>query len=153
MPEFNIILKSLPTQMVASIREQMEGMERLGTLFGEIEKYIKLRSGKINGPGTIVYHEYFDSGIDAEAVWPIVSAIPEEGNIRVYELPGTDAACLVYNGTFEGVGAAHQAIGEWIEEHGYRIAGPNRIVFLDCGDDSNREGKAVIELQYPVEPV
>jgi hypothetical protein len=59
-------------------------------------------------------------------------------------------ASLIYQGQHDAAcEEARQALALWIEEHGYRMNGPDRLVFLECGDDP--EQGAVIEFQYPVE--
>lgn len=154
MPKYDVLLKVLEPQLVASIRERMDDSARLGLLFRQVAEHIAAQGEKQAGPGVTLYHdsEFVEEGLDAEAALPISAVIAGTDQIRVYELPRVgSAACLVYKGTHEGMGEASHAIATWIEENGYRIAGPNRVVFLDCGDDGNTSGEWVIETQYPVE--
>jgi hypothetical protein len=41
-----------------------------------------------------------------------------------------------------------QTLARWIDVHGYRSAGYNRELYLDCGDDPDTW---VTELQEPIE--
>lgn len=154
MPKYDVLLKTLEPQLIASIRERMHDGERLGVLFKQISEYITAQDAKQAGPGFILYYdtEFTDESFDAEAAFPISAAIPETDQIKVYEFPCVEsAACLVYKGTHEGMAEASQVIATWIEENGYRISGPNRVLFLDCGEDETAPGEWVVETQYPVE--
>jgi hypothetical protein len=42
-------------------------------------------------------------------------------------------------------------IGRWLEDSNYRLAGPNREIFLQL-PQAERIGDAVIEMAFPVEP-
>lgn len=149
---YDVVVKRVDPQLVASIREKSCD---LGACFEELASYVTERGGEFSGPAAILYHdlEYCEHGGDVEAVSPIASRLPESGRIRVYELPGVDTmVCLVYQGPHnEAVTEAHQTLARWIESNGYRIAGANRIVFLQCDDSGGEDDKTVIEIQYPVE--
>jgi DNA-binding transcriptional MerR regulator len=154
MPEYDVLLKTLEPQLVASIRERMHDSAREGALFSEVAEYIESQGAKGAGPGLVLLHdtESTEEGFDAEAAYPISTALAGTERIRVYELPRVEsAACLVYKGADEGMGGASRVIAKWIEDNGYRISGPNRIVFLHCGDDKSGTGEWVVETQFPVE--
>lgn len=153
MPRLDVVVKKIEPQLVASMRERITSMGRLGEMFAEVSAHIEKHHGKVAGPGTFIHHdsEYKDGGTDIETVFAICAAIPETDRIRVYELPGVaDMACLVYQGEHnEASEEARQALATWIEENGYQINGPDRLAFLDCGE-SEGNGSSVVEFQYPV---
>ena len=153
MPRLDVVVKTIEPQLVASMRERITFIEREGEMFGEIEEHIKRRGGKIVGPGTLIFHdsEFREGCLDVETVFPIATAIPTAGEMRVYELPGVETmACLIYQGGHNAAGAeAREALARWIEEHGYRINGPDRLAFLHC-DEPGEEEKTVVEFQYPI---
>lgn len=60
-----------------------------------------------------------------------------------------EMACLVYAGRWDDSHAATSALGAWLEQHDYRIAGPFRKVFLQMSDPSV-DARAVVELQIPI---
>ena len=155
MPEYNIVVKKIEAQLVASMREEIRSMDRMGEMFAELEKHIDRHGGKIAGPGTFINHsrECRDGISDIETFYPIAKQIPESESIRVYELPEVaEMACLVYKGKHDEAGkAARQALINWIKENGYRINGPDRLAFLDCAESEDQP--CVVEYQYPVERV
>jgi DNA-binding transcriptional MerR regulator len=151
MPKYDALLKTLEPQLVASIREHMKDIWNMGALFGEAAEYIKSQGAKESGPGMVLYHDT-EEGLDAEIAFPISTPISGTERVRVYELPRVEnAACLVYKGTHAAMGEASHTIAKWIEDNGYRISGPNRVLFLDCEADESNPDVAVVETQFPVE--
>lgn len=153
MPKLDIVVKKIEAQLVASMRERISSIGRMGEMFAEVEEHIKRHGGKIAGPGTSISHcwEHQDEVSDIETVYPISTQIPESESIRVYELPEVaEMACLIYQGKHdEASKSARQTLITWIEENGYRVNGPDRLAFLDCAES---EGQSwVVEFQYPVE--
>lgn len=156
MPRLDVVVKTTEPQLIASMREQITTPERLGEMFAEVTAHITRHGGKIVGPGTFINHdsEYRDGCSDMETFFPIATAIPGSETVHVYELPGVPAmACLIYQGGHNTASEeARQALATWIEEHGYRINGPDRLAFLHC-DEPGDEEKTVVEFQYPVERI
>jgi effector-binding domain-containing protein len=154
MPRLDVVVKTIEPQLVASMRERIASLDRLGGMFAELAEHIKSHGGKTSGPGTFINHdsEYQDGGSDLETVFPICAAIPATDKISIYELPGVTAmACLIYQGGHNAAcDEARQALAAWIEDNGYRIDGPDRLAFLHC-DEQGGEEKSVVEFQYPVE--
>jgi len=154
MPRLDVVVKKLDSQLVASKRERITWSGRLGEMFADVEAHVARHGGRIVGPGTFINYdtEYQDGGSDMETFFPIATPIPEAEDIRVHELSGVPAmASLIYQGFHDAAcEEARQSLATWIEEHGYRMNGPDRLVFLECDDP---EQPAVIEFQYPVEKV
>lgn len=153
MPKFDVMIKTIEPQLVASIRQIVPNVDALAPFFGEIEEYVKAEGCTLAGPGMIIYNndEYPDDEFDGEAAYPITNKLPGTERIRIYEIPQIEVAYMVYTGTYEEVGEAHQMLGAWVAEQGYHLAGANRVVFLHCGEDAGGvEGKTVIEIQYTV---
>ena len=150
MPKYDVLLKTLEPQLIASIREHMKDITNMGALFGEVAGYIESQGAKA-GPGMVLYHST-EEGLDAEIAFPISTPIAGTDRIQVYELPRVEnAACLVYKGTHAAMGEASHTIAKWIEDNGYRISGANRVMFLECEADESNPDVCVVETQFPVE--
>ena len=55
-------------------------------------------------------------------------------------------------GAFNTLNQAYSALVAWIEANGYRIAGPNREVYLHCTSPVRQNDESyVTEIQFPVE--
>jgi effector-binding domain-containing protein len=85
----------------------------------------------------------------AEAMVPVDRPVTNQGQVRVYELPAVEVASYVHEGNFEDFGQGHTILLKWIEDHGYRIAGDYRELYIkhDLTDLSN----SITEIQYPIE--
>lgn len=108
------------------------------------------------GPGLAVYYdpEYRERDADVEAAVPIGEQVASGGRVVVRELPGADSmACVVHQGAYDGIGQAYTALMSWIEANGYRIAGPNREVYLRGPESGVDQAGYVTEVQFPVEKV
>lgn len=84
----------------------------------------------------------------AHAGMPVRIDPGESGDFTVVDLPEMPlAATQIYRGDMNGVLEPHQDLVQWIEDNGYRTAGPSREVTLVWDVDTS---KWVTELQEPV---
>jgi DNA-binding transcriptional MerR regulator len=89
--------------------------------------------------GSVVLHAGFDIGDQDVASTEVV---------RVVDLPAVQVASVIHRGTMEGIEPAFEALIRWIEDGGYRLAGPSRELYHEFHhEDPTRH---VTELQVPV---
>jgi DNA-binding transcriptional MerR regulator len=151
LPAYEIVLKRVDTQRVASVREVLPGYSDVGRLFGELRAY-QQRHGVIARAWTAAWYdpEYRESQVDGEATFTTDGSLPEDGRVRAGELPAVDTmACAVHHGPFDTVSRAYSALMAWIEGGGYRILGPHRELYLRSGNEQNNQ-EYVTEIQFPV---
>jgi DNA-binding transcriptional MerR regulator len=168
MPDFEILLKSVKAQWIASVRETISSWDQdvvgptLTRMFDEVLEHLLDHDADFADPGTALYHHqnpFIDNGIkkeelDVEAAAPIDEPVPESDRVRVRELPQMEVAYAVHHGDFSGLPLAKKAIFAWIEENGYRRTGPIREVYLhhDPNHEANYDSPHhVTEVQFPVE--
>ena len=151
-PMYEVVLKKLPAQNVAAIRKTLPNYGQLNTLFGQLFGPIW---GKVKfaGPTVAIYHdpEFKEEDVDVEVAIPIEGTLPDGGPVQSRELPGGLMACAVYQGPYEGIGEAYNAVMAWIEPNGYRVAGPVRENYLRSPGDTNDPTQYVTEIQVPVD--
>jgi effector-binding domain-containing protein len=153
MPTQEVVLKSVPAQPVASIRDHVS-IPGIGRLFGEVFGYLGQRGiGPAGPPVGIFYDEEFgEQDQDVEIAVPVSESVTESERVKTHELPAVEKmACIIHEGSYETVGGAYGQLMAWVEANGYRIAGPCREVYLqgpESGDDSSTY---VTEVQLPVE--
>lgn len=155
MPDYDVVIKQVEPQLVASVRDTLPGYPAVGRLFEEIYAYLaRLNLDGLASVGTAIWHdeEHKTSGIDGEAVVFLKQPIPEAGRVKVYELPGATLASVVHKGAYNTFSRAYEAVLRWIEANGYRITGPNREVYLYCTQPVRQDDESyVTEIQFPVE--
>jgi effector-binding domain-containing protein len=153
MPTQEVVIKSVPAQSVASVRDTVS-IEGLGQLFGEVFGYLGQRGIGPAGPPVGIYHdqEFREEAVDVEIAVPVAGSVPEGERVKARELPGTEQmACLVHEGGYETVGGTYGQLMKWIEANGYRIAGPCREVYLQGPESGGDPSTYVTEIQFPVE--
>lgn len=155
MPDYDVVIKQIEPQLVAGVRDILPNYPAVGRLFDEVYGYLARFS--VNGldeTGVAIWHddEYKTSDIDGEAVVYLKQPIPEGERVKVYQLPAATMASVVHKGAYNTLNRAYDAIGHWIEANNYKIAGPNREVYLYCTQPVRQDDDSyVTEIQFPVE--
>ena len=108
---------------------------------------------KLLGPTVAIFHdmEFKEENCDVEVGIPVAVDLPQGGAVRTRELQGGKMACAVHAGPYESVGEAYNAVMTWLEKNGYRLAGPQREVYLRGPGDTQNPQEYVTEIQAPVE--
>ncbi|KAA3662376.1 MAG: MerR family transcriptional regulator, partial [Chloroflexi bacterium] len=138
MPAFDVTLKSVDAFTVAAIRETVPTIEQIpqrwGEMFMTIARWIKA-NGYHSGPAITFYHNesYTRQHIDTECAFvirtPKIDKVPQPESpiiVRQLEAVAQMATTVVADYRIEGLEPAYNAIGQWIGDHGYCIAGPPR---------------------------
>jgi effector-binding domain-containing protein len=155
MTAVDVVVKDVEPMLVASVRSVVPNYPSVGSLHGELFAHIGRSGGRPAGPAMAIWHdpEYKESDVDAEAAIPLGGPIPEGGRVKVNELPAATVASYVHHGSYQRLGEAYSGLIRWIEENGYQIAGPNREIYLSCGDGHSvrqDDESYVTEIQFPV---
>jgi DNA-binding transcriptional MerR regulator len=131
MSSYDVVIKDLPAQLVASLRQLVPTYQDTGLLFGELYGYLGHYGA--GGLAMAVYHDegYKEHDVDAEAVALLSAPVPATDRIHVYELPACTVASAVHSGAFTRIGEAYNAVLRWVEANGYRVVGgAGREVYL-----------------------
>lgn len=153
MHGYDIVLKPVPAQRVAAIRETLPAYPAVGSLFAEIGVYLaeqRLRPGAF----TAVWHcpEFQERDVDGEAAVAVDenAALPAHPRVRVEVLPAVEQmACTIHHGPLAALDRAYAALSAWLEATDSRVAGPTREVYHRGGPDQHDLGY-VTEIQFPV---
>jgi DNA-binding transcriptional MerR regulator len=157
MPNYDIVLKTVPSLLVAARRITIPTNDQvpdyLGQAYTEINDYIRKQGLKDNGPCFALWHSPADvyENEDAEAVVPIDRPLPGTERVKVYELPSTQVAAVIHQGDFEEFTQGHAALLEWIDASGYKIVGPYREIYIKHEKGSLSD--TTTEIQFPVEKI
>ncbi|GAB4200301.1 MAG: MerR family transcriptional regulator [Roseiflexaceae bacterium] len=162
---YEIVVKPVEPLAVASVRALVPAVSQMDSYCAML--YERLYSGLARRrivPRELeltIYHnsEYSEVDLDVETAAEIDPALlgdpaPEDG-LTLRELPGAPlAAALVYEGSFDGIGAAVLALLSWTGQHGHTIAGPLRELHLSGPAHAGGQLRepAVLELQAPIAP-
>jgi len=157
MSGYDIVIKKIEPQTVASFRQVLQNPQDVGLMFQQLIEFMDRHGVHPSGPHGVVWHdaEYHENQIDTEAFVAIADALPEGDGVRTTQLPGAAAmACTIHQGSYEGFPEAYTALMSWVENNGYRIAGPIREFYLrGPGPTPTDPATYVTEIQLPVEKV
>ncbi len=152
--DWKVELREQPAQTVVSkrFRTSLAGVgQDIGAAFGAIFAYLgEVGEGPSGAPfGLFPETDFNADDFEMELCVP-VSRMPEpRGDIIAREVPGGEAAATIHKGPYSETAGAYRALGDWVREHGYRIAGPAREVWLN--DPNQVEASELLtEISFPV---
>lgn len=154
MPQ-EVILKEVPKQWIASVRETIPNYPSVGQL------YPRLFTGL--GPAmahmtmcVALWHdpEHKESGVDAEAGVYLQTPVEPGDGIRVYELQDCTAASVIHAGSYQRLPEAYDALLRWVASNGFQVAAPIRELYLHSSMPVRQDDVSyVTEIQVPVSKV
>ena len=146
---FNIVLKSIPDQCVASIRQTVSNFA------GAVDLFQETRCQKHPSWGYLVAIDHTQCFTPDEPMDVEMGFLVEEADLStvtapfaIRTLPGCETMATVVQ---TGNTASHLpfgVLGQWMEAQGYNFAGIGREVYLQ---HHSAEGTTVIEHQIPVQ--
>ncbi len=158
---YDVLLKQVEPQWVAAVRTILPTHSVVGTLFSEVYEAIGPHVAAALGPRpgmdgqTLVLWydtEFKETDVDGAAAFLLRCPVPDNGRMKVHELPAATMAATVHHGSYNTINEAHEAVLKWIEANGYQIVGPDREVYLYNSLPIRRDNPTyVTEIQYPVE--
>ena len=125
---YDVIIKEVSPQWVASVRDKVSSHSNVGYLFDRLFAY--LAPLRVSGLPAVIWHDdsFAEGNIDAEAMIFLSDAVPTGAGVQVYELPAVAMATVVHHGSFQRMTVAYDALIHWLDVSGYRIAGANRVI-------------------------
>ncbi len=160
---YDVMLKSVEPLLVALVRTILPDHSVVGSLFKEVYDGIGPHVAEALGPHpgqagqTLVLWydtEFKDRDVDGAAAFMLRCRVPDNGRMKVEELPACTVAATVHHGSYNTINEAHEAVLTWIEAHDYRIVGPDREIYLYNSAPLSRDNPTyVTEIQYPVEKI
>jgi len=166
MPTYDVVIKKVEPQLVASIRDVVPTPPEQGHLWGELDVFLGQHKASIVGPCLTLYHdtEYKERDWDLEVCEPLGALIPGSERVHIRQLPAVETmACAIHHGDFSNVDQTYNALMTWIQANDYRIVGPSREVYLravaypqphaqyPASYLTDKEQDRLTEIQFPVE--
>ncbi len=136
MKTYEISRADLQPQHVAVVRAHVarDGVtDFLGGVFGEVVEVAARQGRRIVGMPFGRYRVTPD-GFDVEAGFPVDAPVQQEGRVDAGQLPGGPVAHLVYQGPYDGVGAAYEAAVSWVVDNGDQVSADPWECYLDEPD-------------------
>jgi DNA-binding transcriptional MerR regulator len=155
MPVYEVLLKQVDPLLVASVRESIPIGDDLGRQHGKIAAYLDQQRVQQALPAMLLLHSRYELHddrweIDVEAAIPLPTALEGNEEITVQTLPGGLVAYTIHTGADLFLGQAFAALYRWMNDSGYQIIGPPRLVYLQHGEHMDPT-QYVSEVQFPVD--
>jgi effector-binding domain-containing protein len=149
---YDVVLKSLPKQKIASVREVIGAYNQVSPLYGKVASGLGPAMASAGLPVALWHDpEFKEKDVDAEAGFYLKQDVAGAGGVTVHELPEVTAACTVHNGAYRRLQEAYDSLLKWVAESGYQVAGPVREVYLHCTKPVRQDDESyVTEIQVPV---
>lgn len=162
-PAYEVVVKSLGPQSVASIRQIVPAVWEMDyycrTMYSHLYERLHALGVRPLGPEITLYHadEYRELDLDVETSIVVDEMIrrqpPATDDVSFRELPPVEiAACLLYEGAFADIEGAILELLRWTGVHEHASAGAMRELHLS--GPAHVEGQpvasAVVELQLPI---
>jgi DNA-binding transcriptional MerR regulator/effector-binding domain-containing protein len=159
MREYDVVIKRVEAQTVASIRGVVPDVSQLLKWSFEMGDLIKESGVQANGPWLHLYHQsgYQEEGLDVEEALFIDPASANrrkpghDPRLKVYELPAVETMVSVtHQGDWDNLNDAYATIDRWLQSNGYKPTGPCREIYLrEEGDPAD----FLTEIQFPAAKV
>ena len=155
MPEYDIIVKEIDSQHVASLREVLSDPKQVGDMI--VDGFSALMPAGIMpaGPCFAAYHdpEFKPTELDVEIAFPVAAHIaeapqtPAGRKFVVREFPGGKMAVTIHQGPYASIDRAYAAMGEWIAANEMTVAYAPQEAYLTAPDDP---AGPITEIRFPV---
>jgi DNA-binding transcriptional MerR regulator len=149
----DVVIKKTQPLRVAEAREVAAALdpEHIGPVFGRLGPRLASHIQQAGAqPGTLV--GYYDDPEEEGSVGVHVAfdirdqAVPASDGVQIVDLPVVEVASLVHRGGMDTITPVYEALIQWIEDSGFRVAGYSRELYHEMTAD----GPSVTELQMPV---
>lgn len=153
MLKYDVVIKKIDPIKVASIRSILPNYESQHNIWRELGDYLKENNVKMTPPCLVIYYDpgFKECDVDAEIAEHVLGTAPDTDRIKFKELDSVhEMACTVHKGGYEGLPSAYAALQNWIEDNNYKIAGPNRELYLEGEWSKDSVDEYITEIQIPV---
>ena len=120
--------------------------ENLGSIFEELLQYLDSSGLPLGGAFGRFTMGDGEGQVDVEAGFTTARPIAASGRIEPGELPSGEAAVCLHVGPHDEVGAAYQAIAEWVTSEKRRPLPPAWEVYLSILDEDQPRAEVVLPL-------
>ena len=148
----DVVIKELPPQWIASVREVIPSYPAVGRLYGTVVE--ALSPNMPTGIPVAIWHdlEFKEKDVDAEAGFYLKQPLTvAPGPVKVHELPSATVASIIQKGAYNRLSEAYDSLLRWIGSNGYRVAAPIRELYLQNSQPVRQDDESyVTEIQVPI---
>jgi effector-binding domain-containing protein len=156
--EYDIHVKDTAEQPVVTMRTHTSFAKLGETMHGAVQSVLSVIGPKGASPAGApfaIYHNvpFRPDDIDVEMGIPIdhrVDVDEERTQLHLDEMPAGLVAYTVYEGDYRGIGAAYDALYDWLGKSEYRPVGPPREIYRVGPEATRRPNQYRTEIDVPI---
>jgi effector-binding domain-containing protein len=135
----SVIVKRRPPVPIASMRVELKNYGEVSRFEQELSNALPPEClGTLRG---VLWHRCADSGsLEAEPFVALTRRVQAQTSYHLRQLPEATLACAYCDSDDESAEQAYAAIRKWMNLRGYRLAGPNRELYVG----------SMLEIQFPL---
>jgi effector-binding domain-containing protein len=155
---YQVTTKQVANHRIASLKTHTDATnvgEAIGNGFATVFGSLVAEGVHPSGPPFLIMHDV----IDEETAGTIEVCIPVPdgttgggAGVEWREVPAGTVATTTHQGAYDELAPAYHTVTGWIEDHGFRVVGPPREIYLNDPESVPRR-ELLTEVQFPVEPV
>jgi effector-binding domain-containing protein len=124
---------------------------KMGEVYGKLIQFFTKNQLEMAGPPLCIYHVWNPEGyIHFEAAIPVIETIGNVGEIIVSGIAETKAVEYLHVGSYDGLGPAHELLGNYIQDCGYKMAGSPYEEYLTDPSKEPDPQKWQTRIVYPI---
>ncbi len=110
--------------MSVRLRTSVENLPRIiGESYGKIAAYLAEMGVQPQFAPYTAYYNMDMQDLDVEMGFPVDKALPDQGDIKVVQIPAGKVVSCMYKGPYSQMEEPYNEIMKWIENNGYILAG------------------------------
>lgn len=154
MNKYQAVEKVIPSYIVYYRHGKIDDMSKLFEFVLEAGEEVRKNNpdAKCADYCFITYeaNEYQEKDVELEYVEAVEKVGVESENIKFGTIEAIDALCVEHKGAYRQLGDAYAYAVGYAKEHGYKIVGKIREVYIHGCWDSENEDDYLTEIQIPV---
>ncbi len=121
-------------------------MQVLPSVANQLER----AGAEMAGPPFCRYTAWRENDCDIEGGCPVIGEVQEGGEVFVGTLGGMRAVMGEYNGPYEGLGGAHEAIRAYIAENGFEANDAPFEIYMTDPEEEPDPSKWITHVYWPI---
>lgn len=152
--KYDVTVKTIPERQVASVRQVIPSYDCEGTLWSIFCKETARMNIQDGDPVlcTAVFYdaEYKEADVDVEIQKSVTGSYPDTEHVKFKTVPAVQVASATFQGSYDHMSEANQAVAAWVRENGYVFDGLAFSIYHVSPHETQNPDEFVTEVCYPV---
>lgn len=133
---FQIIQTEEQPALSVSILTSAKDLPRVvGGAMEKVVKYISAQGEQAIGPAFIAYHNWDMENLQVEIGFPLIRAMPGEGEMVLRPIPAGRKASGFHKGPYSDIGPVYDALAKFYQKKGYEATGVSYEYYYNSPDE------------------